>query len=346
MENVKQYLIIWLLFTFLLSGCVANNEMSQVVEHLNKSNKSAQQVILQLNKKDQVMTELVQDRNSQIKQLVTTQVQQLYFENLADLRQAIIKANRDISVLFDNSKQHCLSLVEAEVKSLVGLVSLAEQQAVNIMAESKKFPNDKTLQLQAAKAAADYFGRLNATNSIGTNAKTLCADGLKAEKADAELKIKGFQTSQEEKLAQFLKSKINEISAIKFIDISTSQPHFDALLAWSHENEIAHNNTMMYLNTNNLLSSKGVLASVIKGLGQGAIAVVVGKNVAIPSAADIGNSGKMLVDALSKDTKEAFSSTLLNAKQGLTSIKNNIGMNIHQIALNSVMSVLREKAEK
>ena len=346
MEKVKQYLIISLLFVFLLSGCVANNEMSQVVEHLNKSNKQAQQVIGQLNKKDQAMTELVHDRNSQIKQLVTVKVQQLYYLNLAALRQVIIKTNSEISALFNNSAEHCLSLVDAEVKSLKGSVNLAEQQAENLLTESKKYPDDKTLQLQAAKAAADYFGRLYSTNNIGLKAKKLCVDRLKIEKSNAEDKVKDFQTTQEVKLAEFLKSKINEISAIKFIVISASQTHFDALLAWTHENEIAHNNTMMYLHASNLLSSEGILANVIKGFSKGAIAVVVGKNVVIPSAADIGNSGQVLVDGLSKNSKEEFSSVLLNAKQGIKTIKDNIGINIDQIALNSVMSVLRDKTEK
>ena len=119
--------------------------------------------------------------------------------------------------------------------------------------------------MQEAKAAADYFGRLYSTNNIGLNAKNLCVDHLKTEKTNAEDKVKEFQTTQEAKLAEFLKSKINEISAIKFIVISASQTHFDALLAWSHENEIAHNNTMMYLHASNLLSSEGILANVIKG---------------------------------------------------------------------------------
>ena len=346
MEKVKQCLIISISFVFLLSGCVANNDMSQVVEHLNKSNKQAQQVIAQLNKKDQAMTELVHDRNNQIKQLVTVKVQQLYYLNLAGLRQVIINTNSEISVLFDNSKEHCLSLVNEEVKSLTGLTNLAEQQAENLLTESKKFPDDKTLQLQAAKAAADYFGRLYSTNNIGLKAKKLCVDRLKIEKTHSEYKVKDFQTTQEGKLAESLKNKINEISAIKFIVISASQSHFNALLAWSHENEIAHNNTMMYLHASNLFSSKGILANVIKGFAQGAIAVVVGKNVAIPSAADIGNSGQVLIDGLSKNSKEEFSSVLLNAKQGIKTIKDNIGINIDQIALNSVMSVLRDKTEK
>ncbi|MBA6341126.1 hypothetical protein H4J59_09010 [Colwellia sp. MB02u-10] len=147
-------------------------------------------------------------------------------------------------------------------------------------------------------------------------------------------------------LIELLKSKVNEISAIKFIVISTSQGHFDALLAWSHENEIAYNNTMMYLHASILLSSEGILANVIKDFSQGAIAVVVGKNVAIPSAADIGNSGQVLVDGLSKNSKEEFSSVLLNAKQDIKTIKDHVGINIKQIVLNSVMSVLREKTEK
>ena len=119
--------------------------------------------------------------------------------------------------------------------------------------------------MQEAKAAADYFGRLYSTNNIGLKAKNLCVDHLKTEKMNAEDKVKEFQTTQEAKLAELLKNKINEISAIKFIVISNSQIHFDALLAWSHENEIAHNNTMMYLHASNLLSSEGILANVIKG---------------------------------------------------------------------------------
>ena len=71
--------------------------------------------------------------------------------------------------------------------------------------------------------------------------------------------------------------------------------------------------------------------------------MVVGKNVAIQSAADIGNSGQVLVDGLSKNSKEEFSSVLLNAKQGIKTIKDYVGINIKQISLNSVMSALREK---
>ncbi len=346
MSIVKQWPIIGVVFTLCLSGCVANNEMTQVIEHLSQSNKQAEQIIKQLSVKDHLMTELVNDRNKQIKQLMTAQVQQNYYQNLAVLRLAMIKTNSEISELFDHSKRHCLSLVDGEVKGLVELVNSAERQAEKLLQESKKFPEDKTLELQAAKAAADYFGQLNATNSIGENAKATCIEGLQLEKMIADKKLKDFQAAQEVSLVQDRENSVIDISATRFITFNDSQRHFDALLAWTHENEIAYQNNIMYLKTNNLLSSEGVLASVIEGFGQGAIAVVVGKDVVVPSAGDIINSGKLLLDGISKSTKGDFSRTLASAKQGLANIKDNFATNVNEVIQQSVISVLRKKAEQ
>ncbi len=346
MSIVKQWPIIGVVFTLSLSGCVANNEMTQVIEHLSQSNKQAEQIIKQLSVKDQRMTELVNDRNQQIKLLMTAQVQQYYYQNLALLRANIIKTNSAISERFDNSKQHCLALVDGEVKGLVALVSSAERQAEKLLQESKKYPEDKTLELQAAKAAADYFGQLNATNNIGVDAKNTCIKSLQAEKAIADKKLIAFQTAQEVSLVQDRENSVNDISATVFITVADSQTHFDALLAWTHENEIAYQNNMMYLKTSNLLSSEGVLASVIDGFGQGAIAVVFGKDVVVASAGDIINSGKLLLDGISKSTNDDFSRTLASAKQGLASIKDDFSSNLNEIVQGTVMSVLRKKSEQ
>lgn len=345
MRNSKQYYNIWLILTLLLSGCVANNEMSQVVEQLSQSNKQAQLVMAKLSDKDQAMTLLVNDRNSQIEQLAIAQVQRDYFKSLAKLRAMIITANIDIILSHENAKQRCLTIIDGEEKSLIEQVNSAELQASNLLTESKKFPNDKVLELQAAKAAADYFGRLNNTNSISVNAKASCVEQLQVASSDAVQKIKKFQDSQEAALKQLKKSKTAEHTLIRVFVLESSQKQFEALLAWSHENEIAYNNIMMHSKTNNILSKDGVLASAFKGFGQGAIATLVGRDVAIPSTAEIRTSGKELIDGLSQESEEAFSNVLANAKQSLTTIKNNVLINAGQLVQNSVMSVLRDKAE-
>jgi hypothetical protein len=346
MNNVKQYLIILPLFTFLLSGCVANNEMTAVVEHLQQSNSQAQKIIEQLSAKDKEITALANAGGGEVKPLAIAQVQQHYAENLADLRLAIIGANSNINLLFESTKKACFLAIEEELASLEALVKETEQQAEELFKESKKFPDDKVLELQAAKAAADYFGRLNAANSIGENAKNNCDEKLQIEKTKAEEDIKTFQTDQQSKLTQLKKAKIAEVSVITLPIISDNKIHFDALIAWTRENEAAYNNTSMYLKTNNVLSSEGVLASVAKGFGQGAITVVMGKDVVVPSASDIVSSGKALVDGITKNSKAEFAATLLNAKQSLANVKSNIGINLKEIVQSSVMTVLRNKAEK
>lgn len=345
MQNTNQSLTIWLSLVFILSGCVANNELTEVVEHLRTSNKQALQTIADLNDKDQALSSLSNDRNSQLTRLMEAQVQQHHYKILADLRLMIINANADVKALFDSSRQYCLSMVEDELKHSFELVSVAEQQVESLFRESKKFPNDKTLELQAAKAAADYFGRLNSANSMGVNAQNTCIKKLQTEMLNAENKLKKFRVVEENKVYQVAKNEMAKISATNFMVISANKAQFDALIAWSYENEVAYNNIMMYSKTNNILSTEGVLASAFKGFGNGAIAVVTGKNVAIPSADDIRNSGTVLLDALGKNSQEELSATLLNAKQGLEQIKGNITNNISEIMQKSVMSVLRNKTE-
>lgn len=346
MKKNTPCLAMLLISALALSGCVANKEMTQVIDHLQQSNKHAQEVIEQLSVKDKAMTDLVNDRNSQIKQLMTAQVKQQYFSSLASLRLAIIEVNAEIDKAFENTKQACLKAVTNESKNLSTLVSEAEQQAAALHSESLKFPNDKVLELQVAKAAADYFGRLNSLNTIEGKAKGECNEKLSMEKDNARKRVDEFQSTQTANLAQVKARKVSEISTTKFIVINHSNEHFDALLAWTRENETAHNNTMMYLQTNNILSPEGVLASAIKSFGKGAIAVVIGKDVVAPSATDIVNSGTALIEGLTKPSKEEFDSRLLEAKQGLVKIKGDISTKLKDIVQSSVLTVLRIKADK
>lgn len=346
MNKNTPYLTVLLILVFSLSGCVANKEMAQVIDHLHESNTQALVIIKHLHIKDEGMTALVLDRNKQLKKLALAQVKQQYSLNLASLRLAVIDVNAEINKSFESTKQACLNAVVNESKNLSSLVSEAEQQAAALHAESLKFSDDKVLELQAAKAAADYFGRLNSFNTIAGEAKENCNKKLKLEKAKAGKRIDAFLAIETAQLTQVQTRKIQEISASKFIEITSNSELFEALIAWNRENEIAYNNASMHMQTNNILSPEGVLSTAIKSVGKGVIAGVLGKNVESPSATDVLNSGKALVESFTSASKAEFSSKLLEAKQGLTTIKGNIGNNLKAIVQSTALAVLRKKAEK
>ena len=170
--------------------------------------------------------------------------------------------------------------------------------------------------------------------------------GETKEKAKAGKRIDAFLANETAQLTEVQTRKIQEISASKFIEITSNSELFEALIAWNRENEIAYNNASMHMQTNNILSPEGVLSTAIKSVGKGVIAGVLGKNVESPSATDVLNSGKALVESFTSASKAEFSSKLLEAKQGLATIKGNIGNNLKAIVQSTALAVLRKKAEK
>ncbi|SEK54408.1 hypothetical protein SAMN05216262_101621 [Colwellia chukchiensis] len=345
MKKSMQAPLLSLLLVLLLSACVANNEMSQVITQLNASNKQAAQVLVQLSAKDKAITTLLNRRLNENKILMTAQVQQHYFHALARLRASVIVVYGDINRQFAKAKQGCLTQIAAQVQHLTTLVSAAEQDAKTWLAESKKFPNDKTLALQAAQAAAQYFAELNDTNSISDEHSTKCVAQLESAKTQALAKITQVQDSQEAKLTALADSKMQAITTMPVLSVSHSQAHFAALSAWLHENELAYSNTMMYLHTNNILSEKGVLASALQGLGQGAITQVLGKDVAIPSSREIGELGEGLLSSITQESKQAFAASLQAAQQAVNQTKEQLFVGAEQLVQQSVMSVLKAIAQ-
>lgn len=346
MKNITSLLAWLIICTFSLSGCVANKEMAGVIDHLHESNQQALSIIKQLHIKDEGMTDLVLDRNKQIEHLMIAQVKQQYNSSLASLRLAVIDISAEIEVAFETTKQACLGTVENEVKNLALQVSEAEQQAAALHAESQKFVNDKVLELQAAKAAAEYFGRLNSFNTIAGAAKESCNEQLQTEKDNAIKKINAFLVSETAQLAQINTRKKQELTATKLIEISSNYELFEALIALNRENEVTYNYATMHMQTNNILSPKGILTTAIKGVGNGAIAGVFGSKADSASARDVLDSGTALVKSFTKASKAEFASELIDAKQGLATLKGNVSNNFKAIVQSTALAVLRKKAEK
>ena len=342
MKNVNKILIISLSFIFLLSGCAANNEMAKVVEHLSQSNRQAQVIIEQLAEKDKAVIALLNARTSHIQSLIKSKLSSLYYKHLNELNQDITLVEKALDQAFSAAILKCNLLVDEELDKENLLVKQAQNQALALHHESQNFPTDKTLELQAAKASADYFGRLVKLNNLAVDAKHDCAEKLTVEKTSATSSIETFQRSQLASLSKIKANKESAIDAMNFTIYQASSNHFDTLVSWTRENQIAYSNSQMYMKLKNPLSSEGVLATVVKGFGAGAIAIVTGKDVVVPSKSELKNSGKLLIDGVTKGLKEEFISAKSNAEQALSTLKERGITKVNEIVQGAVLSILRK----
>ncbi len=344
-KHKLKYSVILVVLAVFMTGCVANKEMEQVVDHLSQTNAEAKKIIKSLSVKDKILTELANDRNIQIKRLMTVEVNTLHHAALASLRLQVIETRQAIYQHFFKTKKACFATIDKELKNINLLAEQAEKQALLLYQESKKFPQDKTLELQAAKAAADYFGQLFKTNTMAFDAKENCQTQLNVALEGANKAIDAARNKEEDELEHVKKMMKQQVSADKFIIIMSSQTSFDALIDWVNENELVYSNTITYLKTNNFLSSEGIPASFIKSLGNSVLAVAVGANVDIPSKDDIKRSGENLVNTLTANAKADFDQASSDAKNVFTEIKTGFTGKLDRIIQGSSEKILRKLTE-
>ncbi len=336
MKALNRILLAFIL-TLLLGGCVARSDMEKVVKSMQATNNAATKIINILEQRDKDLAQTLNKRQNTLKASSKNKIEKSFLESKLAILELKSKAIDDIEKLYQDTLKGKESNLNEEFKDLNNRVDEAEKQAESLHRESVKFPNDKELRLQAAQAAAGYFGKLTKANRIKENTEKKFKDALLKEKSKAELDLEKTIESKVAELEQEKSIYIAKIEKQNFPTVKQSSSSYQLLLDWTEENESAHRNTQFYLDTNNPLSNGGILASTFKGMKKGFTKTLLGQVKKIPTKNDLKASAKSLFGDIIEDSQSEFNKKKDKVKNDIERIKDNLKAG----NLNIIMDLLK-----
>ncbi|NIB44640.1 hypothetical protein HBA55_33970 [Pseudomaricurvus alkylphenolicus] len=285
---------------FALSACVAKKEFVKMVEAQTELNKAVGEHLETMDKRDKALVSIVNEqRNAQALGL-TTEIDRLHEAQLTQLKLDISDAKLRLAALLRSQREKCLDTIKAEMEAVDKSAKAAEKRALEMHRESIKFKNNTKLQLQAARAAADYFGRLVRKGEIESGSIDMCMTKMEEVKKTGYRRLNEYQARVEVELEKGRIQRKSEIEKVVIDQVSGIEDTYVVLQKVIKVNEIAYTNAITYLNINNPLSSAGLPSVVIKGFKDGVIGLNNSGDVDVPSKADLKKSGQELLDSLLK----------------------------------------------
>lgn len=298
-----------------LTGCVANQELSDAVKQLNEANDAASDLLSKLKTKDERLAERNKTLTEVQRQNTISTIEKLYHEKKLEMLKFRLKQESKLADFKEKTLETAQSYINEKIVGLEASVSSAEKIAESLYNESKKFPDDKELKQQAALAAADYFGRLAERNDIELSSKNDLTTSLNQEITLTRANLKKIF---DKKLTELDSEKSKKVEAAEQISLSaapSSTKTYEALEDWTKDQDDAFQDIQSYADKNNPLSDQGILSDIANGFKDGIVKTLLGKSNVVPSKEQILGSGKDLLDGVTADTKKEFDKKVKELKE-------------------------------